>query len=101
MVGQTFPSERGGGPGSAFPLEPFVDAKTVSVFLAVSRADVKVMTRDGKLRGYAYKGQLRHVYRYRLSEVSAAFEGFASHRRTIAEVAPVSRRREKSNGLTR
>jgi hypothetical protein len=90
--------ERGMGPTSPSPLEPFVDAKTVSAFLAVSRADVLRMTRDSKIRGYAYKGQLRHVYRYRLSEVSADFEGFASHKRTISEVAPVSRRRETSNG---
>jgi hypothetical protein len=91
------PCDRG-APASPFSLEPFVDAKTVSAFLAVSRADVLRMTRDGKIRGYAYKGRLRHVYRYRLSEVSADFEGLASYQRTISEVAPVSRRREKSNG---
>jgi hypothetical protein len=37
--------------------------------------------------GYSYKGRLRHVYRNRLSEVSADFEGLASHKRTISEVA--------------
>jgi hypothetical protein len=92
------PCNRGSVSASPFSLEPFVDAKTVSAFLAVSRADVLRMTRDGKIRGYAYKGRLRHVYRYRLSEVSADFEGLVSHKRTISEVAPVSRRREKSNG---
>ena len=92
------PRDSGSVPASPFSLEPFVDAKTVSAFLAVSRADVLRMTRDGKIRGYAYKGRLRHVYRYRLSEVSADFEGLASYQRTISEVAPVSRRREKSNG---
>ena len=92
------PRERASEPASPFPLEPFVDAKTVSAFLAVSRADVLRMTPDGKIRGYAYKGELRHVYRYRLSEVSADFEGLDSHKRTISEVALVSRRREKSNG---
>ena len=75
-----------------------MDVKTVSAFLAVSRADVLRMTREGKIRGYPYKGRLRHVYRYRLSEVSADFEAFARHERRISEVAPVSRRREKSNG---
>ena len=89
--------DRGNVPASPFPLEPFVDAKTVSAFLAVSRADVLMMTRDGKIRGYPFKGQLRHVYRYRLTEVSADFEALATHKRTISEVAPVSRRR-KSNG---
>ena len=68
------PRDRGNLPASPFPLEPFVDAKTVSAFLAVSRADVLRMTRDCKIRGYPYKGRLRHVYRYRLSEVSADFE---------------------------
>jgi len=80
-----------------FRLEPFVDAKTVSAFLSIPRADVLRMTREGKIRGYPYKGRLRHVYRYRLSEVSADFEALAcSPKRTMRE-APVSRRR-KSNG---
>ena len=55
------------------------------------------MTREGKIRGYAYKGRLRHVYRYRLSEVSADFEAFASQPKRTMREAPVSRRR-KSNG---
>jgi len=78
-------------------LEPFVDPKTVAAFLAIPRADVLRMTREGTIRGYPYKGRLRHVYRYRLSEVAADFEAFAcTPKRTMRE-APVSRRR-KSNG---
>ncbi len=46
---------------SLFPVEQFVDAKTVSAFLAIPRADVLRMTREGKFRGYAYRGRLRHV----------------------------------------
>jgi hypothetical protein len=75
--------------------EPFVDAQAVSEFLAVRRAEVLKLTREGKIRGYAYRGRQRHVYRYRLSEVSQDFEALG--RATIAPAAPVSRRR-KSNG---
>jgi hypothetical protein len=74
---------------SPFPLEPFVDAETVSSFLSVPRADVLRMTRDGKIRGYPYRGRLRHLYRYRLSEVSADFEAFACQpKRTIPKSSP-------------
>ena len=78
--------------------EPFVDANAVAAFLSISRAEVLRLTRQGKLRGYAYKGYLRHVYRYRLSEVSEDFVAFAYQpKRTIATAALV-RQRRKSNG---
>lgn len=84
----------------SFRLERFVDAKTVSAFLSVPRADVLRMTREGKIRGYPYKGRLRHVYRYRLSEVNADFESFACQQRrlTMSATALASQRRKKSNG---
>ena len=66
-----------GTPVSAFLLEPFVDARTVSAFLSISRQEVLRMTREGKIRGYPYRGRLRHVYRYRLSEVSEDFAALA------------------------
>jgi len=77
-------------------LEPFVDAKVVAEFLALRRPEVLKLTREGKIRGYAYRGQERHVYRYRLSEVSQDFEALG--RATIPAAAPVSRRRNISNG---
>jgi hypothetical protein len=56
------------------------------------------MTREGKIRGYAYKGRSRHVYRYRLSEVSEDFSALASRPKAIiSQAAPASQRR-KSNG---
>jgi hypothetical protein len=61
------------GASPSFPMEPFVDASTVSAFLSVPRPDVLRMTRERRIRGYPYKGRLRHVYRYRLSEVSEDF----------------------------
>jgi len=94
---QTNPDQKRNAPSSAFPLEPFVDAKTVSAFLSIPRADVLRMTRERRIRGYPYKGRLRHVYRYRLSEVSADFETFGYQRQRTMPQAPVSRRR-KSNG---
>jgi hypothetical protein len=79
-------------------VEPFVDAQVVAGFLAVRRAEVLKLTREGKIRGYAYRGQQRHVYRYRLSEVSSDFAALLTPVRcTIAPAAPVSQRR-KSNG---
>ena len=44
-------------PRPPFRLEPFVDADSVSSFLYVPRSDVLRMTREGKIRGYAYKGR--------------------------------------------
>jgi Family of unknown function (DUF6522) len=79
--------------------EPFVDAQAVAEFLAVRRAEVLKLTREGKIRGYAYRGQQRHVYRYRLSEVSSDFAALLTPVRcTIAAAAPVSQRRKLSNG---
>ena len=78
------------------PLESFVDANVVAEFLALRRTEVLRLTREGKIRGYAYRGQERHVYRYRLSEVSQDFEALG--RATIPAAAPVSRRRNISNG---
>ncbi len=77
-------------------LEPFVDARVVAEFLALRRPEVLKLTREGKIRGYAYRGQERHVYRYRLSEVSQDFESLGSA--TIPTAAPVSQRRKHSNG---
>ena len=77
-------------------LESFVDANAVAEFLALRRPEVLKLTREGKIRGYAYRGQQRHVYRYRLSEVSQDFEELG--RATIPAAAPVSRRRNISNG---
>jgi hypothetical protein len=78
--------------------EQFVDAETVAAFLSIRRAEVLKLTRERKIRGYAYKGRLRHVYRYRLSEVSEDFASFAYQPKgTIAAAAPVSQRRN-SNG---
>jgi hypothetical protein len=80
-------------------LEPFVDAQMVAEFLAVRRAEVLKLTREGKIRGYAYRGQQRHVYRYRLSEVSSDFAALLTPARcTIPKAAPVSQRRKLSNG---
>lgn len=76
--------------------EPFVDAQVVAKFLAVRRAEVLKLTREGKIRGYAYRGHQRHVYRYRLSEVSEDFAALG--RATIPTAAPVSQRRKHSNG---
>lgn len=91
-------SDTGNDSVPLFPLEPFVNAEKVASFLSVPRADVLRMTRERKIRGYPYKGRLRHVYRYRLSEVSEDFAALACRpKRTIPKSALASQRRE-SNG---
>jgi hypothetical protein len=93
-----FPLTGGTAAAPVSRLEPYVDAQVVAEFLAVRRAEVLKLTREGKIRGYAYRGQQRHVYRYRLSEVSADFEALLTPARcTMPAAAPVSQRR-KSNG---
>ena len=78
--------------------EPFVDAHAVAAFLSLSRAEVLRLTRQGKIRGYAYKGYLRHVYRYRLSEVSEDFAAFVYQPKGTIAGAALVRQRRKSNG---
>jgi hypothetical protein len=78
--------------------ERFVDAESIAAFLSISRSDVLKLTRKGKIRGYAYKGSLRHVYRYRLSEVSADFAAFVYQPKGTIAGAALVRQRRKSNG---
>jgi hypothetical protein len=80
------------------PEERFVDAETVAAFLSIRRAEVLKLTRQGKIRGYAYKGYLRHVYRYRLSEVGEDFAAFAYQPKGTIAAAALVRQRRKSNG---
>jgi hypothetical protein len=75
-----------------------VNAESVAAFLSISRDEVLRLTRQGKIRGYGYKGYLRHVYRYRLSEVSADFAAFAYKPKGTIAGAALVRRRRKSNG---
>ncbi len=80
-------------------LEPFVDAQAVAEFLSLRRPEVLKLTREGKIRGYAYRGRQRHVYRYRISEVSSDFAAqIAPVQARIPAAAPVSQRRKTSNG---
>ncbi len=77
--------------------ERFVDAAVVADFLSIRRDEVLKLSREGAIRGYPYRGQQRHTYRYRLSEVSADFAALLNARRsTITAAAPVSLRK-KSN----
>jgi hypothetical protein len=79
-------------------IEKFVDAEVVADFLSIRRDEVLKLSREGAIRSYPYRGQQRHTYRYRLSEVSADFAALLNaHRSTITAAAPVSRRK-KSNG---
>ncbi len=80
------------------PLERFVNAQTVAEFLAISKANVLKLTREGKIRSYPYRGIQRRLYCYRLSEVNSDFAALCTPARgTIPPAAPVSQRR-KSNG---
>lgn len=84
--------------GATGQQEPFVDAKAVAAFLSINRADVLRLTRQAKIRGYAYKGQLRHVYRYRLSEVAEDFSTLVYQPKGTIAGAALVRQRRKSNG---
>jgi hypothetical protein len=83
--------------GEQFALEPFVSPEIVAAFFSVSRSEVLRMTRERKIRGYPYKGRLRHVYRYRLSEVSEDFAALGQRPNGTIPAALASQRR-KSNG---
>jgi hypothetical protein len=51
-------------------LEPFVTAEVVADFLSMPRAQVLKLTHSGSIRAYPVSGIERHVWKYRLSEVS-------------------------------
>jgi excisionase family DNA binding protein len=53
-------------------LESFVDADEASKFLALPRRRVLELTRAGKLPAYPIGDGARRVWRFRLSELSAA-----------------------------
>jgi hypothetical protein len=78
--------------------ERFVDAETVARFLSLSRSEVLRLTRSGRIRGYAYKGYLRHVYRYRLSEVAEDFSTLVYQPKGTIAAAALVRQRRKSDG---
>ena len=48
--------------------EPFVDAETVSQFLAITRRQVLELARAGKIPAHPLLGSRRRVWRFRLSE---------------------------------
>lgn len=74
-----------------------MDAGTVSAFLSVPRSEVLRMTRERKIRGYPYRGRLRHLYRYRLSEVSEDFAALGHTQKHNSASSPCEPE-EKSNG---
>lgn len=60
-------------------MENYVSAQVVAEYLEISRRQVLVMTRAGKLPAHSLGlGDNRRVWRYRLSEVDAAIASRAS-----------------------
>ena len=55
-------------------IEPFVDASRVGEFLQLMPRRVLELTRAGKLPGHPLGDGSRRVWRFRLSEISAAIE---------------------------
>jgi hypothetical protein len=52
--------------------EPFVDADAAAQFLSLTRRRVLDLARAGKLPGHPLGNGSRRVWRFRLSEISAA-----------------------------
>jgi hypothetical protein len=57
---------------SAIVLEPFVDADEAAKFLSLTRRRILELARVGKLPGHPIGDGARRVWRFRLSEISAA-----------------------------
>lgn len=51
-------------------VQPFASVEAVAEFLGIPRAQVLRLTRTGTIRAYPVSGRKRHVWKYRLSEVS-------------------------------
>jgi propanediol utilization protein len=56
-------------------IEHFVDANTVAQFLAITRRQVLVLARSGKIPAHPLLGSRRKVWRFKLSEVDAVASG--------------------------
>ena len=81
---------------SAVTPEAFVSVETVADFLRLNRAQVLKLSRSGVIRAYPVSGKLRHIWKYRLSEVS---EDIACLRRFVRDsVASGSPRSSASKG---
>jgi hypothetical protein len=68
-------------------LEPFVDADEAGKFLSLNRRRILELARAHKLPGHPIGDRARRVWRFRLSELAAAFpstekSGFSSRQRT-------------------
>ena len=56
--------------------EPYVDANMVAQFLAITRRQVLELARAGKIPAHPLLGSRRKVWRFKLSEVDAAFAAY-------------------------
>lgn len=54
---------------ATFDYEPYVDADRVALHLSSSRREVLKLTRMGVITGHPISGRIRHVYKFKLSEV--------------------------------
>lgn len=77
--------------------EPFVDADEAAGFLSITRRRVLELARAGKLTGHHLGDGLRHIWRFRLSELARAVAKnvFTSQDDTVIRkptVAPPRRR---------
>ena len=52
------------------PFEPFVTAERVAEFLGITRRQVLQMARTGALPAHPISGQKRHIWVFRISEVT-------------------------------
>lgn len=68
--------------------EPFVDAAAVSKHRAVTKRQVDKWRIDGIIRGHVAYGNVRHRYRYKISEVDA---DMAAYEKSLAEGQPKPR----------
>ncbi len=95
----TFRVQAREGMDRSIQFEPFVDANTVAMFLAITRRQVLELARAGKIPSHPLLGSRRKVWRFKLSEVDAAISGGSGKptQSTIGPAAPASQR-SKSNG---
>lgn len=68
--------------------EPFVSAERIAEFLGLTRRQVMQMARTGALPAHPISGQKRHIWVFRISEVT----GHIAERCTIMALGSPNRR---------
>lgn len=77
------------------PPEPFVDADVAAAFLSITPRRLKILARAGKLPAHPLGDGQRRIWRFKLSEISAALSRIPAHQPVDSQPAGTRNRSTK------